>query len=132
MDRPARLILAAVVVVVVTAAVAGALLVGDWFLNGYEPDCDSYAFDAGEWADDGDDGREHQAEALVECGSLFGLRRNEVTGLLGQPTKPGDRNGSVRFSAGWVNDGIGPGDAQHLHVTYDADRVKAAELTYPQ
>ena len=132
MNRPARSILAAVAVVIVTGAVAGALLVGDWLRGGYEPDCDSYAFDADEWADDGDDGREHQAEALVECGSLLGLRRGEVTDLLGQPTKPGDRNGSVRFSAGWVNDGLGPGDAQQLHVTYDADRVAAAELTYPQ
>jgi hypothetical protein len=120
------------VVVVAAVAVAGALLVGDWFWGGYEPDCDSFAFDPGEWADAGGDGREHQAEALVECGSLVGLRRNEVMDLLGQPTKPGDRNGSVRFSAGWVNDGIGPGDAQDLHVTYNANRVAAAELTYPQ
>jgi hypothetical protein len=130
MDRLGRSILAGVVVVV--AAAAGALLVGDRFWGGYEPDCDDYAFNAGDWTDDGDDGREHQAEALVECGTLLGLRRSEVAGLLGQPAKPGDRNGSVRFSAGWANDGIGPGDAQHLHLTYDADRVVSAELTYPQ
>jgi hypothetical protein len=130
MDRLGRSILAGVVVIV--AAGAGVLLVGDWFWGGYEPDCDDYAFDAGEWADDGDDGREQQAEALVECGTLLGLRRSEVTGLLGQSTKPGDRNASVRLSAGWVNDGLGPGDAQQLHLTYDADRVVSAELTYPR
>jgi hypothetical protein len=38
-------------------------------MRGYEPDCDSYSFDAGEWAGDVGDGREHQAEALTTTGA---------------------------------------------------------------
>jgi len=114
------------------AAAVAVLLIRDWF-RGYEPDCDDYSFDAAEWADDRGDGREHQAESLAECNALVGFTREEVATMLGRQTAGADGGRRLTFSAGWVNDGIGPGDGQRLYVLLDGrDRVVAARLAYPQ
>ena len=110
----------------------GVLLVRDQ-LRGYEPDCDTYSFDASQWADAEGDGREDQAEALAECNSLVGLEGEEVTAMLGRQVEARSRDRTMTFSAGWVNDGIGPGDGQSLHVNLSAKgHVVAARLAYPQ
>lgn len=121
----------AAILVIVLGVAAALLLAGDW-LREYEPDCDGYSFDESAWADDAGDSREHQAEALVECNVLIGLRRDDVTAMLGAGTGSGEGR-TLRFSAGWVNDGIGPGDGQTLYVFLSSnDRVQAARLAYPQ
>jgi hypothetical protein len=124
------LVLAAAALALIVAC--SAALTSEWF-RGYEPDCDGYAFDSSKWADEPGDGREHQAEALVECNALVGLTRNEVGAMLGrQDSQVGGRRIMV-FSAGWVNDGLGPGDGQSLYVILSrSDRVLAARLAYPQ
>jgi hypothetical protein len=128
-----RILVGATIVVVV----CGALLFVTWLRDvarGYEPDCDSYSFERDEWRGTGEDSREHQAEALAECDSLVGLTRPEVTAMLGPHSlerriKPFDWG----FSAGWVNDGFGPGDGQMLYVQFGDDgRVTRGKLAYPQ
>ena len=119
--------------------VVGALLFVSWLrdaASGYEPDCDSYSFDRSEWRYEqnrgiDDDSREHQAEALAECGALEGKTHAEVAELLGDGDREPRR--TWRYHAGWVNDGIGPGDGQTLYVRFGSDgRVERATLAYPQ
>ena len=104
----------------IALVVLGVVALAAWLRNearGYEPDCDSYSFDRGEWesGDFDDDGRENQAEALAECGELEGLSRREVAAMLGPRQKniPGTNANFWMFDAGWVNDdgagGSGPG-----------------------
>ena len=120
------------VLVLALVAVTAALVIREW-LRGYEPDCDAYSFDASEWADSEGHGREHQAEALAECNALVGLTRGEVTTLLDRPAAEAGARGTMTFSAGWVNDGVGPGDGQSLYVYLGGNnRVVAARLAYPQ
>ena len=121
----------------------GGFLFVDWLRDsaqGYEPDCDSYDFNRAEWGASGDtgvgdDSREHQAEALAECEALDGLSRADVSEMLGPHSKkvPGTGPRKWHFSAGWVNDGFGPGDGQSLYVYFDErGRVERAKLGYPQ
>ena len=138
-DRRTSLVIAGLTLIGLTAI---ALLAVDWVrgeLRGYEPDCDEYAFEREEWRDAGnrgidDDSQEHQAEALAECDALVGLTRAEVTAMLGshqleRRIEPFDWG----FSAGWVNDGMGPGDGQMLYVQFGDDgHVTRAKLAYPQ
>lgn len=124
------LVLTALVLALVAACAV--LLIRDWF-RGYEPDCDGYSFDPSEWADDAGDGREHEAEALAECNALVGLTRKEVVAMLGRQDPEAGGRRMMTFPAGWVNDGIGPGDGQSLYVFLGGgDRVVAARLAYPQ
>jgi hypothetical protein len=127
---------------IAVAALVGLMVLSwsGWFSgDDFEPDCSTYSFDRSEWRPAfnrgiEDDSREHQAEALAECDVLVGLTRPELTAMLG------DHHLEKRidqfdwgFSAGWVNDGIGPGDGQMLYVQFDNDgRVTRAKLAYPQ
>lgn len=138
-ERRSSLVIAGLVSV---GLIVIALLAVGWVrgqLRGYEPDCDEYSFDRTEWRSAGnpgidDDSQEHQAEALAECDVLVGLTRAEVSAMLGshqleERIEPFDWG----FSAGWVNDGLGPGDGQMLYVQFGDDgRVTRAKLAYPQ
>ena len=105
--------------------------------RGDEPDCESYSFDREEWRYSGidDDTREHEAEAMVECGALEGKTRAEVTAMLGpHDTRPSTSTPRKWwFYAGWVNDGYGLGDGQTLYVHFDrSGKVRRATLALPQ
>lgn len=73
--------------------------------------------------------QERIAHAIVDCGLLDGRSRQEVRSILGRP----DRAGPKRWvwNAGWVNDGIGPGDGQELIIRFDDERVSRSTLLYP-
>jgi hypothetical protein len=67
---------------------------------------------------------------LVECEALTGLRRDEVTDLIGKPGGATARRWT--FSAGVVNGYMGPGDANYLYVRFapGGERVERAHLLY--
>lgn len=124
----------------VLVVILGAVLIAGWLVDwtgGYEPDCDSYSFDPNEWRDSWsieDDSREHQAEALAECGVLEGRSRDEVAAMLGRRTGRASTHARKwRYAAGWVNDGIGVGDGQILNVHFNkSGEVERAALAYRQ
>ena len=73
---------------------------------------------------------ERIAAAVVDCRLLHGRSRAEVLRALGKPDRRDGRTWS--WSAGWVLDGLGPGDGQELILRFGRrDRVARASLGRP-
>lgn len=109
--------------VVIAALAAGAVVFAD-FASG---DCENYRFDSARWATDTQD----EAEDIVRCEALVGQSRQELVDAL--DLDEDDRRegpmGRVSIFVGETNSGLGPGDAQYLSISFDADnRVEITEL----
>lgn len=72
---------------------------------------------------------ERIAEAIAPCGVLNGRTKAEVRTLIGRP----ETGRHVwRWSVGWVNDALGPGDGQELVVAFDQrGRARTVRLSPP-
>lgn len=131
-DRRVRVAVMAVIGVALLGGVAAVSLVaaGDR--------CGSFEFDAARWraalaADDGggpwETDAERMADAIAACGVLDDKTRTEVRELIGRPY--GGRR-VWRWSVGWVNDALGPGDGQELVVAFDRrGRVRTVRVSPP-
>ncbi|HST39502.1 MAG TPA: hypothetical protein VLK58_08335 [Conexibacter sp.] len=129
--QAARWALAALAVAVSAGGVATAVVYAG-------PDgCGSFTVDRVRWADGApdsqhDEDRDRIAEAIVRCDALDGMTVAEVRAALGTEAE-GDPRGGVRmlaWTAGWVNDGFGPGDRQAVEVWFTDGRVTEASLRY--
>lgn len=93
-------------------------------------DCDDFHIGNRTWASS--DSRDELAQGIVQCESLVGLDRTEISDLLG--SQHGQRRRDDRewtYYAGEVNDGMGPGDGQTLTVAFDESwTVVSSRLTY--
>ena len=101
-----------------------------------EIDCGEFEFDPVAWRDGepdgGTDGAEEQAAGSVDPSSLIGLDREEVAAMLGSVPGGQPKRDNWAYSAGWVNDGLGPGDGQMLMLRFGrSGRVTRASLLYP-
>lgn len=98
--------------------------------------CGDFRFDGAAWRgalarDDASDDAERMAEALVRCRVLVGGTRHDVRRLLG--TTRDMKGRTWTYDVGWVNDGLGPGDAQELLVHFSrSGRVRRSQLLWPQ
>lgn len=104
--------------------------------------CDGFVFDRDRWqaakaGDIGPLGDDEEtlamAEAAVACRTLDGRSRAEVIELLGAPGSDLDESRATEeWTVGWVNDGLGLGDAQYLTVSFSGGRVVDASLLYDE
>lgn len=97
--------------------------------------CADSRLDAAVWREARGDDRvnavtrdERIASAIVDCRLLHGRSRAEVERLLGPPDERYGRR--LYWAAGWVNEGLGPGDGQELILTFRRGRVTDAGLSY--
>lgn len=116
---PRRVLVAAGVLFVLGlgAMLAPAAVVASW-------DFDAAAFREARAAQD-DETRERQAHLAVDDEALIGRSEAEVRALLGDPDRirRHGRGGRVlAWTAGEVNDFLGPGDAAFLSVHFDVGR----------
>lgn len=127
----------ALLIVALSTAIVGAVA-DDPAARAQRPSCDTFQFDRGVWRDtefadpttpDGAkalDRRRRQADALVTCKVLTGLRPQQARDLLGEP----DRRNSSRGTWAFL---VGPSrgfmvDTEYLEVRIRRDRVQAARL----
>ena len=123
------------------------LLLATYFafdFDGGEVDCSDFRFNTTAWATDTDQAawveasehkeptvRQRLADGLIECGTLAGKRRAELTGMLGEPDDYISLARSAHASS-WVT-GMERSyvsiDNEHLLVHFDSTgRTASAEL----
>jgi hypothetical protein len=129
---------AAIATAIALLGAAGVAGVAGAVVSASADDCGGFRFSPERWrqAIDRGGGREEDeavalADALVRCRTLDGRTRADVRRLLGRPHRSSPSTWT--WSIGWVNDFLGPGDAEALSVRFGGRgraRVTAVSRLY--
>jgi hypothetical protein len=121
-------------IVLIAVCVAGVMAAGALAYAVYEW-ADGPEFSPTEWREARARDSEHLddlATDAVESDALIAKSRPELRRMLGRPDRVRGPDRVWEWDIGWINDGIGPGDAGTLRIRFDRRTGRSSKATASQ